>query len=314
MKFIVVKLKPKGSFHIGEREGWREGSKVYIPSDTLFSALCHSYLLLYGEVESLLKNFLDGKPPFLLSSAFPYWKDRFFFPVPKNQVPKGKDAKKIKFVELIGLQRLLAGESIEVILEESECVAMTDEGPWEIEDVPRISLSRWTNHPGENFFHFGRVTYKEDAGLFFLIRFKDNGFKKRLESTINLLIHEGIGGDKTVGMGLFEKPEYSEIEIIPPEQTDAVYSISLYYPKDVEIKDLNKGFYELEDRRGYIYLPFGQSLRRRSIKMFTEGSVFPNTLERQGMLVDVTPESFKHHKVYRYGMILSLPCRGEEVL
>jgi CRISPR-associated protein Csm4 len=210
MILTVVKFRPRGPFHIGERENWREGSKIYIPSDTIFSALCHCYLLLNGEVDSLLKGFIDGNPPFLISSAFPYWQQSYFFLVPKNQIPKEKELKKIQFIDLNGLQRLLCGKRLDDIKGEIKTIPPF---PWEMEDVPRVGLSRWTNHPGENFFHFGQVTYQSDAGLFLLIDFKDSSLKRKLLATFNLLAHEGIGGDRTSGKGLFYKPEISEIKI-----------------------------------------------------------------------------------------------------
>lgn len=323
MKFTVVKLKPKSPFHIGEREGWREGSKAFISSDTVFSALCHCYRLLYGEVDSLLKGFLENNPPFLISSAFPYWQDNYFFPVSKNQIPKEKTAKKTQFIELNGLQRMLAGEGPESILREIKTIpdercpfyplkTNDKDGkpyPWHIEDVPRVGLSRLTNHPDERFFHFGQVTYFEDAGLFLLVDFRNDKIKNRFLACLNLLVHEGIGGDRTCGRGMFEKPEFSEIELNTISNPDGFYSLSLYYPSKDEIIGIEKGFYELEDRKGYIYSPSGQSLRRRSIRMFTEGSVFQNNNKRFGSLVDVTPEVFKAHRVYRYGFIFSLPCK-----
>lgn len=308
MKYTLIKLKPKGAFHIGERENWREGSKTYIPSDTLFSALCHCYMLLYGEVDSLLKGFFERNPPFLISSAFPYQQGNYFLPVPKNQIPKEKDTKKIQFVDTNGLIRLLLGEKLEDIRGDIKTIPPF---PWKIEDVPRVGLSRWTNHPGDRFFHFGQVICHEGAGLFLLMDFRDNHIKEGILASFNLLAHEGIGGDRTCGKGLFEKPEILEFELNTTSGADGLYSISIYCPLLEELTDIDKGFYELEDRKGYIYSPSGQSLRRRSIRAFSEGSVFPKNNKRLGSLVDVTPDAFKAHKVYRYGFILSIPCKLE---
>ena len=88
MKFKYCKLIPQSPLHLGERESWQEGSSVFIHSDTLFSGLCHCYGLLYGEGE--LKNFLDkirDEKVLQISSAFPFWEDRLYWPIPKNQIP-----------------------------------------------------------------------------------------------------------------------------------------------------------------------------------------------------------------------------------
>ncbi|HID92743.1 MAG TPA: type III-A CRISPR-associated RAMP protein Csm4, partial [bacterium (Candidatus Stahlbacteria)] len=274
---------------------------------------CHCYNLLYGDLDNFLRGFLEGMPPFLVSSAFPYWQDNYFFPVPKNQIPKEKAAKKIQFVDIIGLEKLLSGEALEKIIAEIKTIPFNKLYPWRIDNVPRIGLNRLTNHPGENFFHFGQVTYSEDAGLFVLIKFKDNIIKNKLLACLNLLVHEGIGGDRTCGRGLFEKPDFSDIELKLLSNPDAVYSLSLYYPTKNELSSIKEGYYEIEERKGYIYSPYGRSLRRRSIRMFKEGSVFPSNNERIGSLVDVTPDAFTAHKVYRYGFIFPLPCKMEVV-
>lgn len=316
MKFTIIKLKPKSSFHIGDREGWREGSKPYIPSDTIFSALCHCYGLLYDDLEDLLNAFVNGKPPFLITSAFPCSGNMYFFPVPRNQAPKEKALKKIKFIDLNGLEKVLSGKRIDDIARAGDIKTIPSNKPsdelWKTEDVPRVGLSRWSNHPGENYFHFGQVWYK-DAGLFIIVDFKDVNFRERIVASFNLMVHEGIGGDRTCGKGVFHNPEISEIEIKLPSSPNAQYTLSLYFPRINELDGIEKGYYELESRKGYIYSPYSQSMRRRSVRMFSEGSIFPDNIKRLGTIVDVTPELFTHHRVYRYGFMFSLPCHLEEL-
>ena len=311
MKFTLAKLKPRGPFHIGERESWYEGSKPFVSSDTLFSALCHCYYLLYGDLDSFLKGFLEGKPPFLVSSTLPYWRDDYFFPVPKNQIPQDKELRKVQFVDISGLERLLSGERLENILPEIGAIPMNGGYPWQMDNVPRIGLSRLSNHPGENFFYFGQVTYSDDAGLFVLIDFREERAEKKFMACLNLLAHEGMGGDRTCGRGLFEKPEFSEIELPSISHPDATYSLSLYYPTENELSGISEGYYEIEERKGYMYSPYGKSLRRRPVRMFSEGSVFPGDTGRTGGLVDVTPDAFGVHRVYRYGFLFPLPCKME---
>ncbi len=359
MKYMVVKLKPKSSFHLGEREDWREGSKVYFPADTLFSALCHCHQLLYGDVDSFLEGFLQGEPPFLLSSAFPFWHGDYFFPIPKSKFLSSEESeilknilkqinqrddnqeknkiglkqfKKIKFVNLAALKELLGGlslfdfgrkaaidssfKTIPLIFPwpEQEKKLSHDpwkKQPWRVDNVPRIALSRLSNHPGENFFHFGRVYYDPEASLFCLLKINQAQWETKLKALFYLLADEGVGGDRTCGSGLFEKPEFTEIDLPEIENANWLYCLSPYFPADNELLGLADGFYELEERRGYIFSPSTRSLRRRSIRIFAEGSVFPRNIERKGKLVDITPEVFKDHKVYRYGLLFALPCQGE---
>ncbi len=129
-------------------------------------------------------------------------------------------------------------------------------------------------------------------------------------ASFNLLAHHGLGGDRTCGKGFFEKPEIADIEIPHPFEGNGLYCLSTYFPAVEEVHDLNRAFFELEERSGYIYSPRCQSLRRKSIRVFTEGSVFPAT-KKIGMLADMTPETFKEHRVYRFGLLFSFPCQLE---
>ena len=67
----MCKLKPKADFHLGDKEAVLEKTSDYIHSDTLFSAICNAYRLLYGNerLQEVLKLFEDREPPFLISSA-----------------------------------------------------------------------------------------------------------------------------------------------------------------------------------------------------------------------------------------------------
>lgn len=59
-----------------------------VHSDTLFGALCWGYRHIYGKesIETLLEKFDSGKPPFILSSGFPWLEYRgektYFYPKP----------------------------------------------------------------------------------------------------------------------------------------------------------------------------------------------------------------------------------------
>lgn len=307
MKLSICKLKPKSSLHLGEREGFREGTEKFIHSDTLFSAFCHNYLLLYGkeELEKLLKNFYNNNPSFIISSAFPYWNDRLYFPIPENQLPKEKRLKKKDFIEKSGFEELLFGTSVEKIVESKFIPNENNKNPYTIIDTPRIALSRFTNQPGENYFHFGEIFYNDNAGLFFLYILYDIKFEKRFISTIRLMCDEGIGGDRSSGKGFFEQPIFDEIKIKVPDSSNAI-TLSLYLPLPGELTDLDKSYYKIITRKGYIYSLQTQSLRKRSVRMFAEGSVFSS--KKVGRLADVTPTIFKEHKIYRYGLAFTLPC------
>jgi CRISPR-associated protein Csm4 len=87
--------------------------------------------------------------------------------------------------------------------------------------------------------------------------------------------------------------------------------ISLYWQNSLPTGILNEyTAYEIQERGGWIGSPFsGRQLRRQSLRMFAEGSVF--AFSPVGELADVTPKEFNKypdtHKIYRSGISFSLP-------
>jgi CRISPR-associated protein Csm4 len=302
-------LKPRGPFHVGEREGMREGSGLFIHSDTLFSALCHSYLLLNGKAE--LEIFLAAEnggadPPLVLSSAFPYWNGKYYFPVPRNFTPMDKEARKLRFIERSAFEALLVGP-----LPDGKLTTYgLPTGVIETGDVPKVTVSRTGGSATDEggFYHVGLTFYK-DASLYFLARYGTDDSRRKVEAAMRLMCDEGIGGYRTVGKGQFEQPDFSQkVSMDEPESPDAGVMLSLYYPKETESQGLPDGFYDLVPRRGYVFSPTTRSLRRKEVSMFSEGSVFPAN-GRTGKLVDVTPDDFNDHFVYRCGLAFTVPCK-----
>jgi len=183
LQLRVVTISLRSGIHLGEREGWLEGTGPLPLADTLFSAFCNGYRLLYDEPEltQFLPMFIPGSTPFRISSAFPEWEGFRYFPVPLNQIPAHKELKKIRWIEQSGFERLLMGEKLEDIVGSSPYICLprksitetdTDNAPsmpWVIQEVPRVGLDRTNNHPGDRYFHFGQAWFRPAASFFFLV-------------------------------------------------------------------------------------------------------------------------------------------------
>jgi len=181
--------------------------------------------------------------------------------------------------------------------------------PWVAQQIPRVGINRLTNHPDERYFHFTQIHYDASTSLFFLADLRDETLWKRFKAVWRFLGDEGLGGDRSVGKGLFELPTFEEITLNTPHDHNARMVLSLFYPAVDEAKLLDGAWYELIDRKGYVFSPDVQSLKRQGVRLFSEGSVFRVKDRLKGKLVDVTPEIFKRHKVYRSGVALCVPCR-----
>jgi CRISPR-associated protein Csm4 len=325
----ICKLKPRGAFHLGEKEAILEHTSDYIHSDTLFSAICNAYRLLYGKgkLEDMLELFKDRKPPFSISSAFPYTGESLLFPVPRNinfsVHPEDKKFKKVEFFSKTIFDGIAMGESIEehikgdnlvqskhVLLTDAERDKLKGDEIWSSKEVPRVVIDRKTS--ASNIYHFGEVSFADNCGLYFLMDLRIQEYKEKVEAAIRLLGDEGIGGDRTYGKGLF-KAEFNDEEIeMNVKSGNHFVTLSLYYPMEGEIS-LKEGYYELINIGGWIYSLDAKNLRRRTVRMFAEGSVFKSAnTDLYGRLMDVTPEDFTEHSVYRYGYAFAVPMEVHE--
>jgi CRISPR type III-A-associated RAMP protein Csm4 len=74
MDTMMYHLEARAPFHFGLRGVGIEATAVHGPSDTLFSALCHTIRQQFGldMLQDFLAGYSSADPPLLLSSAFPY--------------------------------------------------------------------------------------------------------------------------------------------------------------------------------------------------------------------------------------------------
>lgn len=315
--YTLCKIRPESPFHLGTQDDL-ESTSCRVHSDTLFSGICNSLRMLYGndELESFL-GYYDEKMPVLLSSTFPYCKDTLLFPVPKsvdlsNQL-KPKVAKQVEFVSLRVFKELIKGREPalnEDMLRQGRRVLLSDgdddrERFWVEREIPRVVIDRKTS--ASTIYHFSEVIFEEDCGLFFLLHFTNSEWKGKVRASIYLLGDEGIGGDRSYGKGLFKVECFDEFEL--RSEGEWYVTLSLYFPAENEI-ELLQGYYDLIQRKGWIYSPDGKGLRRKGVRMFAEGSVFKFSNERAGKLVDVSPDEFKSHRVWRYGYAFPIRMEG----
>jgi len=351
MQYSIIKLKPESPFHIGEKGVGLEETSNIIHSDTLFSAICNAFRLLYGneELKEMLELFKVNDPPFLLSSAFLYSDDVLVFPLPlcinwkryvdnelidglntgreeKEKIDKFDLLKKMKKVKFISkrifddvikdetkIKEYINDKNIKqgILFSENELEKLKVDIFYKKTETPRVTLDRRSH--ASNIYYFGEVLFSEKCGLYFLIDFKCNEeLKSKIKASIRLLGDEGVGGDRTSGKGLF-KPIFENNLKLETTNTNTFLTLSLTYPLNSELKPIKEGFYELIMRRGWIYSLNQTNLRKKTIMMLTEGSVFRGTVV--GKIVDVTPDIMRNresHPVYRYGYSFLVPCEVGE--
>ncbi|MHA1794799.1 MAG: type III-A CRISPR-associated RAMP protein Csm4, partial [Promethearchaeota archaeon] len=127
-----------------------------------------------------------------------------------------------------------------------------------------------------------------------------------------LLTDNGIGGERSLGAGLFDdvvieplekEPNLNDLFSNGEESNHREFmNLSLVYPATPKIDMKHVKFYSLLDRTGYCYSLDSKTQRFLDVKFIKEGSVFTGKIK--GKLVQVASKEFArtHHEVYKNGI------------
>jgi len=254
-QYFAFHLWPIGPWHLGEAGVDLVEAEERLHSDTLYSALCHAWSLRgklhqceeKDERGDFRYEFRDGatlfkvdEPPFLISSSFPFVRDRedektkplCFWPqplleledffkcgLPPEDWQQNKIVKNCRYVSTTVWQRLADGQPFTA----AECLAHRNGAKfWMTEDeaiifdalvpkerifysgqktlIPRVALDRLISK--SNLYNVGRLFLAGNAGFYFLLG-GDAQYADAVRLGLELLQDEGIGGERTYGYGRF---------------------------------------------------------------------------------------------------------------
>lgn len=320
-EFSLFLLKPNAPFHIGERGVGLEESSTMAHSDTLFGAICWAWRLLHGkdDLEDLLEQYQQGKPPFLISSTFPFIGEHRLLPKPLDglgQAGTEKNVRKASFISSTIFQSLANGEKLQnfeilrgnpgnmiVTLEEASSIRglIGSNFPWTVGEAPRVTLDR--NSRQSEIYYAGDLRFMEGCGLYMLVDFLDKSYRAKLEGALRLLGDEGLGGERSSGRGFFTLDKGSMT--LGSNEGDNAVLLSLYRPLKEETPNLSHSSYNLVARRGWVA---GKSdKRKKSLRMLAEGSVIPYMPEK--VIGSIENVSTDERKIYSYGLAFQVPAR-----
>ncbi|SHF33953.1 CRISPR-associated protein, Csm4 family [Desulfacinum infernum DSM 9756] len=335
MKTYLYHLEFPAGAHFGRQGIGLEETRETVPSDSLFSGIVNALALL-GEAEEVLRELNDQPPPFTLSSLFPFGPGAgngqgrlYALPRPLTSPPvedstllqrAGKDIKKIRYLQPSDVLRWLGGRplgerDLGLLRERARPLAR----PWDAESGegwfinelrPRVALDRSSQN--SSIWWCGVVHFRRGAGLYGLVRIRDDDCGKRLEAAFRLLGDMGLGGERTYGLGTFRFDGFVPLEEVWGDLGDLrkpgrYLLLSRYAPTPEELGRLTETLtaWEMEESRGFVVSGrHATTLKRKRVRFITEGSVATEPLA--GRLVDVTPEHGPAlglpHRVYRSGM------------
>lgn len=317
MNLQLVRLRFRQPLHLSRGKlNTYESSEHTLHSDTVQAALFVCALQLYDVATAL-----DFQDTVRVSSAFPFVGDEFWLPRPLNpwldEDPETrKELKKIKYLKKAHFEQALHGQKPPV----SELLEYGDvwKKIWKDDVTQRVLIDRV--NAGSTPFYLEKLypaNWHRDRGLFVLL--KNEGFDAaRLKSLFRLLGDNGIGLQRSLGNGTFdiENLEIEDFLLALPESGSAWVNLSLYRPADEEQVgkiQLEHSHYQLLKRGGWLSSPddtVHMSLRKKSVLMFSEGSVLAfGSGEPKGRIEEIQPEWKGIHPVFRDGRGIFLPMK-----
>jgi len=321
-RYTIVKLIFHSPLHIGKGLGDAyDTAEKALHSDTISGALTAAYCMLFPGEDPL--RFMNL---YKLSSAFPFYKGNYFLPKPLTKIniclsvdeeyEYKKKLKKIEYIEIPLWQKLILGYPLEIKKENLSksgrflCLGAAPQGePFKDELHQRVTVPR---DGGDAVpYYLDRRFFAENAGLFFILE-TDGNTLDIIKKSLDYLKDIGFGTDKSVGNGQFHF-EISSIEIELPTLSTRQMLLSLSCPErnDISTDMLKASSYLLMKRGGFIAgtsMNQFRHLRKKSVYMFVEGSVFP-AKHFSGKIENVRPEwnDEELHPVYRDGRAFFLP-------
>jgi CRISPR-associated protein Csm4 len=286
-----------------------------------------SSTFIYGHCQNPLCDYHEPNPPQKPTFYLPTLLSKpRGYPYPEKDLEFAKEFRKLKFVPLEIWHRWYQGSGFRDQDINDLKGGNGDLGKagtfcynhvFKDQTLPKVAVDRI--HRGTNFYQTSFTYFPNQSGLYFLFKLSEPNEELfgELQSSLNFLSDEGIGGERSSGAGRFEaswhklSPEWQQVIGWSNQQPLSYALVSLFWSEPTHCMRLvanERTQYQLQERGGWISARSGRQLRRKSVHMFTEGSVFCEP--PQGQLAIVTPNELnngKHHPIYRSGISLSLP-------
>ena len=310
MNYSLLRLRFKSAVHFGESGSALSlyTSEDHFTADTLFSALCHTALSVFGTegIERLADYVRNGA--LLLSDGMPYHGNDLYLPKPmaqselRTEVSDAvrKAMKRLRWIPVAAMDaftRSLGSGSVFDAERYSVSFGKSDE-------VTKVQV-------GASPYQVGLFRFAPDCGLYFIIGYADDPLYAEVRKLTALLGLDGIGGKTSSGYGKFELEDERSFDTPSDSDTEWLSAalrrtegkallISSSLPTEEELETALEGAnYQLCRKSGFIYSQtYAETLRKKKTQYFlNSGSVFVHRYS--GALYDVSMGG--SHPVYRYG-------------
>lgn len=314
-EFNIARLSFASGTHLGSGIGKEyDRSMRAIHSDTISAALCSVWATMGSDVESFLHSYR-------VSSAMPMYRGRLFLPLPLDKScisltedPNGtqhKRLKRLQWIEQPLWERLSREGRIEITSDMiSHCgsaIVASDASTVHIQHQALEQKVRVVEGEDNEPYFFDRIFWGKDVEL---VVFYESSRQTDFQQSFIMLSESGFGTRRSVGNGIFDVA-FDTAKIDVDESAEGAQLLSLWHPKREEwsAATMSKSCYSLISRGGFISGSSDVTQRNRvkkSVNMIMAGSVI-TTPSLVGDVVDVRPDGFTAHPVWRDGRAFYLP-------
>lgn len=315
MNYFLFKLSFDSMVHFGASDSALSlyTSEMTFRADTLFSALCHTAISLYGPQAAQELCDWVRRDELRLSDAMPWCGEAFYLPKPcvaaenDREVP-AKLRKAMKKVAWIPVSAL--GEFAESL----HGGEMYNAQKHHLTFGRVVENSKVSIVPGADPepYQVGGFRFAEDCGLYILVGCADLAQEKRLDTLMRGLGLSGIGGKISAGYGKFHVEKMILLEEPSDDQTkwfcDALHAeeaerqmlLTTCLPADDELAAVLEGAtFQMERRGGFVQSDrYAETARKKRTQYFlASGAVLSHRFK--GDLFEVGGDGT--HPVCRYG-------------
>lgn len=272
-------------------------------ADTLFSALCQEAIRTDEGIEYFVDKFRNQQ--LQISDTMFFCDEKYYIPKPMLRI-EGKDDgssiekkafKKLKSLQIKHLHDFLKGK-LDPIAENKE---NSNFGAYDIRTNAVIDENGQAVPYQSEVFRFNK-----GCGLYFCVRYKDDGDLEYLQILVQALSYSGIGGKRSRGLGRFQY----EIVDMPEELLSRMeekkgtgyISLAISLPVEGDLKEICKASnYRLIRRGGFVASrTYAESFqKKKDCYCFSAGSYFPGRFK--GDIYNVS-NKYGAHPVYQYAI------------
>lgn len=310
MEYAVYRFHFTAGVHFGNGALW--DSRVSLPADTLFSALCQEAADLQGPDGPKELADMVRCGALRLSDLQPFIGDELYFPKPLRPVAREEDGdsiikknfKKLHWIPSSQFSTYLNGHLNP--LEALETLGGL--GSFSIRTIISSRAPEKVDTGDALPYSVGVYQFAQGSGLYLMAVFNSSAARRKVEVLLDALSYSGLGGKRSAGLGRFTLESQPVPQAIAKRLNDNSFSamtLSVAMAQPEELEQVLKGAqYLLVKRSGFVAsTKYAQEpQRKRDFYVFCAGSCFQTKFS--GGVFDVS--NGENHPVYRYAAPLWL--------